>query len=151
MGRRRRRSREPGYAWWIAFGVVLVVAALSTSWRVGLIGLAAWCLYQFSLNPTICRIRTREGHACREPVRGRLFACSPDHQGLKNEALWSATGLRKPFGGTAGHEPSSDTGVVVYSPSVRASLPQDELIILGFAALGTAASIVGMIVGLLVD
>jgi hypothetical protein len=148
MGRRRRRWREPGYAWWIAFCVLLFVAALSSSWRLALIVLAAWCLYQFSLNPTACRIRTREGHACRQPVRGRLFACSADHQGLKNDALWGATGLRNPFRRPAAPNQDRDTGVMVYSPSVRARLAQDDLIILGLAALGTVAAIVGMVVGL---
>lgn len=148
MGRRRRRGREPGYVWWGGFVVLLVAAALATSWRLALIAVAAWCLYQFSLNPTVCRIRTREGHVCDRPVRGRLFACSPEHQGLKNDALWGATGLRNPFSRPTASE---TTDVMVYSPPVRASLAQDELIILGFAALGTVASIVGMVVGLLVD
>jgi hypothetical protein len=151
MGRRRRRWREPGYAWWAGFGILLVVAALAASWRLALIAVAAWCLYQFSLNPTVCRIRTREGDACRRPVRGRLFACSAEHQGLKNDALWGATGLRNPFRRPAEADPNRDTGVVVYSPSVRARLAQDDLIILGVAALGTVAAVVGMVVGLLPD
>jgi hypothetical protein len=148
MGRRRRRGREPGYVWWVGFAVLLVAAALAISWRLALIAVAAWCLYQFSLNPTICRIRTREGHVCDRPVRGRLFACSPDHQGLKNDALWGATGVRNPFSRRAAPD---TTDVMVYSPPVRASLAQDELIILGLAALGTVASVIGMVVGLLVD
>jgi hypothetical protein len=147
-GRRRRRWREPGYAWWIAFGVLLIVAALATSWRLALIALAGWCLYEFSLNPTACRIRTREGHICRQPIRGRLFACSAAHQELKNDALWRATGLRNPFRRRAAHDPNGETGVVVYSPPVRARVARDDLTILGLAALGSVASIVGTVIGL---
>src|SRR4051794_16676162 len=93
MGRRRRRWREPGYVWWIGFVVVGAAAVLVPSWRLGLLALLVWSLYELSLNPILCRITTREGLSCHEPVRGRLFACSPAHQQVKNEALWGAAGI----------------------------------------------------------
>src|SRR5262245_4189390 len=103
MGRRRRRRREPGYVWWIAFGGLAVAALLLASWRLALIALLAWCLYEFSLIPTVCRVMTRQGFACHEPVRGRLFACSSAHQQVKNDALWRAAGLGNPFRRAAPH------------------------------------------------
>lgn len=150
MGRRRRRGREPAYVWWSAFGALLIVAAVMASWRLALITLGVWCLYELSLNPTICRIRTREGHTCDRRVRGRLYACCDSHQELKNDALWTAAGLHNPFRRPVEADPNRDTGVVVFSPSVRARVSQDDLVVLGLAALGTIAVVIGMVVGLLV-
>ena len=97
MGRRRRREREPVYIWWVAIGGLMVAAVVLGAWRLALLGVLAWCLYEFSLNPTVCRVMTRQGFACHEPVRGRLFACSAAHQRVKNDAVWRAFGLPNPF------------------------------------------------------
>jgi hypothetical protein len=148
MGRRRRRVREPGYVWWSGFGVLLVAAVLLTSWRLALIALLAWCLYEFSLVPTVCRVMTRRGFACHEPVRGRLFTCSAAHQQVKNDALWAAVRLPNPFRRESAPDPNRDTGVVVYSPSVRARLAQNDRNMLALAAAGTIATIVIAILGL---
>ncbi len=148
MGRRRRRWREPGYVWWIGFVLLLGAALLLGSWRLALIALAVWCLYEFSLIPIVCRVTTREGFACGEPVRGRLYACSPAHQRVKNEALWGAVGLRNPFRRAATTDSERDTGVVVYSPPVRARLAQNDRYMLTLAAVGTVVAVVVAIVSL---
>lgn len=142
MGRRRRRWREPGYVWWIAFIVLLAAALLFGSWRLALVALLAWCLYEFSLIPIVCRITTREGLACGEPARGRLFACSPEHQKLKNDALWSAVGLPNPFRRVAPSDVERDTGVLVYSPGSRARLAQNDRYMLMLAVAGTVVAVV---------
>jgi hypothetical protein len=148
MGRRRRRHREPGYVWWIGFAGLGLAAVWLASWRIGLFALLVWCLYEFALIPTLCRVMTREGFACHEAVRGRLFACSSAHQQVKNDAVWRAAGLRNPFHKTQPLDPNRDTGVVVYSPAVRARLPQNDRIILTLAGLGTLASVAGALIGL---
>ncbi len=148
MGRRRRRWREPGYVWWMGFGGLGVAALLLMSWRLALFDLLLWCLYQLSLNPAVCRVVTREGLACHEPVRGRVFGCSPAHQQVKNEALWRAVGLTDPFRRTRIQDPNRDTGVVVYSPTVRARLQQNERIILTIVGVGTLAALAGALYGL---
>ncbi|HZE31326.1 MAG TPA: hypothetical protein VE198_07800 [Actinoallomurus sp.] len=146
MGRRRRREREPVYIWWIAIGGLMVAAVVLGTWRLALLGVLAWCLYEFSLNPTVCRVMTRQGFACHEPVRGRLFACSASHQRVKNDAVWRAFGLPNPFSRSTSHDPNRDTGVVVYSPAVRARLAQNDRIVLTAAGV---ASLVGIIVAVL--
>lgn len=148
MGRRRRRWREPGYVWWIGFGVLLLAALLLGSWRLALIALLVWCLYEFSLIPTACRVMTRQGFACSEPVRGRLFACSSSHQRVKNGALWSAAGLRDPFRKAAVPDPNRDTGVVVHSPPVRARLAQNDRNMLALAVVGVIVAVTASVLGL---
>lgn len=148
MGRRRRRWREPGYAWWVVFFALVLAALAFHSWRLGLIVLLTWCLYEFSLIPTMCRVMTRQGFACKEPVRGRLFACSPAHQQVKNDALWRAVGLPNPFRRETAPDPNRDTGVVVYSPTVRARLAQSDRTMLALAALGSVIVLAGMVLGL---
>ncbi|GLY83664.1 hypothetical protein [Actinoallomurus iriomotensis] len=140
MGRRRRRWREPVYVWWVAIAALMLASVLLSAWRLALLALLMWCVYEFALNPTVCRVMTRQGFACHEPVRGRLFACSSAHQRVKNDAIWRAAGLPNPFARATPHDPNRDTGVVVYSPAVRARLAQNDRIIL------TIAGVVGLVV-----
>jgi hypothetical protein len=148
MGRRRRRWREPGYIWWVAIIGLLVAAVLLGAWRLALLSLLTWSLYELSLNPTVCRVMTRQGFACHEPVRGRLFACSAAHQRVKSDAVWRAFGLPNPF--NRPHEdPHRDTGVVVYSPAVRARLAQNDRIMLTLAVAGAVVAILGALLGVL--
>jgi hypothetical protein len=149
MGRRRRRWREPVYIWWAAIAALLIAAVVLNAWRLALLALLVWCLYEFSLNPTVCRVMTRQGFACHEPVRGRLFACSAAHQRVKNDAVWRAAGLPNPFNRTTPHDPNRDTGVVVYSPAVRARLSQNDRIVLTLAGVGSLAAIVIAVAGLI--
>ena len=149
MGRRRRRWREPVYIWWAVIAALMVAAVLLGAWRLALLGVLAWCLYEFSLNPTVCRVMTRQGFACHEPVRGRLFACSAAHQRVKNDAVWRAFGLPNPFGRSTPHDPNRDTGVVVYSPAVRARLPQNDRIVLTVAGVGSLLAILIAVAGVL--
>lgn len=149
MGRRRRRWREPGYIWWGAIVALLLAALLLSAWRLALLGLLVWSLYEFSLNPTVCRVMTRQGFACHEPVRGRLFACSEAHQRVKTDAVWRAAGLPNPFNRQVPHDPNRDTGVVVYSPAVRARLAQNDRIMLALAAAGALVAIIGSLIGIL--
>lgn len=148
MGRRRRRRREPEYIWWVAFGGLGVVAWFVGSWRLGLILILAWCLYEFALVPTVCRVMTRQGFACHEPVRGRLYACSSAHQQVKSDALWRLARVRNPLRRPAA-DPNRETGVVVYSPAVRGRLAQSDQTLLVVAGIGTVLTVVGMVVGLI--
>ena len=137
--------------WWALFAAFAVAAWWFHSWRIGVLGLMAWCLYQFLLVPTLCRVLKRQGHPCTQRVRGRLFACEPSHQRLKNDALWRLVGLRNPFQGRKGDGAddtgTGETGVVVHSADVRARLtPADRSLVL-LAGLGTLASFVGVVYG----
>lgn len=149
MGRRRRRRRETARVWWAGFAVLGVASVLLTSWRLALLTLLLWCLYEFCLVPTTCRVMTRQGYSCVEPVRGRLFACRPEHQQIKNDALWRLFGLRNPFRRPAPPpDPNRVTGVVVVSPKVRGTLAQQDRIVLTLACVATVAIFIGMVVGL---
>lgn len=147
-GKRRRRGRESPLVWWAAFGVLLAAAALLRSWRLALLALLLWCLYEFVLVPTICRVMTRQGYYCREPVRGRLFGCTRKHQDVKNDALWRLAGMRNPLRTRPVADPSRETGVVVYSAQVRARLAQADRVVLLLAGLGTLVTIAGSFYGL---
>jgi hypothetical protein len=149
MGRRRRRWREPQYLWWLGFAGVAVAAVLVDSWRLGLVDLLAWCFYELALIPTACRVATRQGLSCHDPVRGRLFACSAEHQRIKTDALWRMIGLPNPFNKRrAVSEPAPSTGVVVYSPAVRGQLDQADRTMVMVAGLGVVITLVGMVIGL---
>ncbi|MFD0691500.1 hypothetical protein [Actinomadura fibrosa] len=91
-GSRRRRRRESALVWWALFAAFAVAAWTLRSWHVALLGLLAWCLYQLVLVPTLCRV-TVEDACCTERARGRLFACTPEHQRVKNGALRRLVGL----------------------------------------------------------
>lgn len=73
-GTRRRPGRESALVWWALFAAVFGAAYWFQSWRVALLGLLGWCLYEFMLVPTMCRILTQQGAACTERTRG---GCSP--------------------------------------------------------------------------
>ncbi|MDL4772804.1 MULTISPECIES: hypothetical protein [Thermomonosporaceae] len=169
-GRRRRRRRESALVWWGVLAAVAVAAWLLHSWRLALIVLLFWCLYEFLLVPTICRVTTRQGFSCREPVRGRLFACTPRHQLMKGDGLWRLFGLQgvarkrlgrsgpeaqnPPRGGVreggaaGGGGRERETGVVVFSPEVRGRLAQADRVMILLAAAGTVVTIIGMVYGL---
>ncbi|MBO2460154.1 hypothetical protein [Actinomadura violacea] len=146
--RRRRPRRESALLWWALFAAVAVAAWYLHSWRVALLGLLGWCLYEFLLVPTLCRVLTRQGAPCVERARGRLFACGRSHQHVKNDALWKLIGMRNPSRRKPDPEDGSrDTGVVVHSADVRGRLvPADRSMIL-LAGAGTVASVVGMLYG----
>ncbi|QXJ23996.1 hypothetical protein AGRA3207_005239 [Actinomadura graeca] len=146
-GTRRRRRRESALVWWALFAAFGVAAWMLHSWRVALLGLVAWCLYQFVLVPTFCRVMTRQGYSCTERARGRLFACKQSHQRVKTDALWRMVGLRNPRGRKA-REEHGDTGVVVFSPAVRGRLAPADRTLIMLAAVGTIVSLVGTVYGL---
>jgi len=148
MGRRRRRWREPQYFWWIGFICLAGAAVFLGWWRLGLMLLLVWCLYEFALIPTVCRVVTRQGFSCREPVRGRLFACTRGHQQVKNDALWRIVGLPNPFRRKITGDPSRSTGVVVYSPPVRGRLTVTDRALLVLASVGSLVTLVGTFLGL---
>ncbi|WP_245974203.1 hypothetical protein [Thermomonospora umbrina] len=147
MGRRRRRGREPVLVWWIGFAVLPAAAWWAGSWRVALLTLLLWCVYEFLVVPTVCRVTTRQGFSCREPVRGRLFACTPAHQQVKTDALWRAIGLANPFRRKAAPDADRATGTVVYTPKVRGRLAQADRAMILLAAAGTLVTLVGMVYG----
>ncbi|RKS71169.1 hypothetical protein BZB76_5655 [Actinomadura pelletieri DSM 43383] len=142
-GARRLPRREPAALWWVMFAVFAGIALWLGSWRVGLLVLLVWCLYQFILVPTVCRVLKPQGHFCTERVRGRLFACGPDHQQLKTDALWQLIGMRNPF---RNPDIEDDSGVV-QSPYVSSRLTSADRVLIVLAALGTLTTLVGMIYG----
>lgn len=151
MRRRRRRWREPVYAWWGVFALLGAAAIVTESWRLALLGVALWCLYEFCLIPTTCRVLTRQGFACAEPIRGRLFACGTEHQQIKTDALWLLAGLSNPFHRPPPPpDPHRTTGVLVVSPRVRGRLSDSDRLVLAIAAVCTLLTVVGMVAGLLV-
>ncbi|WP_243711322.1 hypothetical protein [Actinomadura sp. KC216] len=132
--------------WWALFAAFAGAALWLQSWRLALFGLLTWCLYQFTLVPTLCRVLKREGYPCAERVRGRLFACAPNHQQLKNDAVWRLVGLRDPFQ-KGDPDPDPETGGVVHSPYVRGRLTQADRALILLAAVGTLVTLVSMIYG----
>ncbi|MFI0350621.1 hypothetical protein [Actinomadura sp. 9N407] len=145
--RRRRPRRESALVWWAVFAVWAGAAWWQRSWRLALLGLLLWCLYQFLLVPTICRVMTRQGYSCREPVRGRLFACRVEHQRVKNGGLWRVIGMNDPFRRPAEPGSERETGQIVVSPAVRGRLSQIDRTMILLAAAGTLVTIAGMIYG----
>ncbi|TDC61075.1 hypothetical protein E1200_29455 [Actinomadura sp. GC306] len=145
-GARRLPRRESALLWWALFAAFAGAAWWFQSWRIALLGLLTWCLYEFLLVPTLCRVLKRQGHPCTERVRGRLFACAPNHQHLKNDALWRLAGIRNPFQKQA-QDTDPDTGVVVHSPDVRGRLTPADRSLVVLASLGTVATLVGMVYG----
>lgn len=122
---------------------------LLKSWRLALLTLLLWCLYEFCLVPTTCRVMTRQGFTCLERVRGRLFACTAEHQHIKNDALWRLTGISNPFRKPPPPpDPNRVTGVLVVSPKIRGRLAQTDRIVLTVATVATLATVVGTVVGL---
>ncbi|WP_233510948.1 hypothetical protein [Actinomadura craniellae] len=148
MGRRRRPGREHPFVWWIGFAVLGIAALALRSWRLALITLLLWCLYEFALVPTVCRVRTRKGQFCPEPARGRLFACGTSHQRVKTDALRRLARLPGKRRSAPPADPNRDTGVVVYSAEVRGRLSQEDRAFLALAAAGTVVTVVGMLYGL---
>lgn len=153
-GTRRRRRRESALVWWALFAAFGVAAWMLHSWRVALLGLLAWCLYQFLFVPTFCRVMARQGFSCTERARGRLFACKPSHQQVKNDALWRLAGLHNPFrpkppkpAQGKGAQYHRDTGVVVFSPAVRGRLAFTDRVLILLAAAGTVVTIAGTVYG----
>ncbi|MWA05736.1 hypothetical protein F8568_036350 [Actinomadura sp. LD22] len=147
-GSRRRPRRESALLWWALFAAVAVLAWYLHSWRVALLGLLGWCLYEFLLVPTLCRVLTPQGVPCIERARGRLFACSARHQRVKSDALWKLIGMRNPSRRKPDPEETDGaTGVVVHSASVRGRLvPADRALIL-LASAGTVVTVIGMVYG----
>ncbi|MFI0481834.1 hypothetical protein [Actinomadura sp. 9N215] len=143
-GARRLPRRESALLWWALFAAIAGAAWWSWSWRVALLGLLTWCLYEFLLVPTLCRVLKRQGHPCAERVRGRLFACGPSHQHLKNDALWRLIGLRNPFQRDA-EDTDPETGGVVHSPYLRGRLTRPDRALILLAALGTIVTLIGTI------
>ncbi|OLT38432.1 hypothetical protein BJF79_27040 [Actinomadura sp. CNU-125] len=121
------------------FAALAVAAGWLGSWRVALVGLLGWCLYQFALVPTLCRVLTPQGYACTERARGRLFACGRDHQRVKNDALWRSVGRRRR--GAADGDVHDGTGVVVVSGNVRGRLTPADRALLLLAAAGTIVTV----------
>lgn len=149
VGRRRKRGRESPVAWWVVFAALLVLSVALWSWRLLLITLALWCLYELILIPRECRVRPNGGQPCPEPVRGRAFGCRPAHQEIKNDAFWRFLGVRSnPLRRQPVPDPNRRTGEVVWSPSQRGDLDRSDRRILLLAVLGTIVVIVGMAYGL---
>jgi hypothetical protein len=119
MGTRGLPVREPAWAWWILFAGLTVISWLAWSWRGPLCVLALWCLYEFVLIPTRCNISPRDGYVCADPVRGRLFACTPSHQRLKTDQLFRLFRLANPVHKPVAPDPNRATGEIVWAPHMR--------------------------------
>lgn len=135
-------------AWWLLFAVLAAFGLIQWNWRLLLLALLLWSFYEFCLVRTRCRVKTRQGFECVEPVRGRVFAHDRRHQDIKNDGLWNLIGRRNPRYNPKLSEPNRDTGVVLVAPRVRHRLDRNDRYILYLAVLGTVVSLVGMLVGL---
>ncbi|WP_199487041.1 hypothetical protein, partial [Actinomadura logoneensis] len=156
---RRRTRREQPALWWAGFTVWMLLAWFAGSWRLALLGLAGWCLYEFLLIPTVCRVMAEQGYPCREPVRGRLFACGPEHQAYKTEGVRRLLGMRRPARDARdvrdahdGRPPSPEAGRnergVVHSSDVRSRLAQADQVCLALAGIGTLVAVAGTLYGI---
>jgi hypothetical protein len=123
MGTRGLPLREPAWVWWIIFAGLTVISWLAWSWRGPLFVLVLWCLYEFVLIPTRCNISPRDGFVCADPVRGRLFACTPGHQRLKTDQLFRLFRLANPIHKPPVSDPSRATGEIVWAPHMREQHP----------------------------
>jgi hypothetical protein len=119
MGTRGLPAREPAWVWWILFAVLTVISWSAWSWRGPLFVLALWCLYELVLLPTRCDISPRDGFVCTDPVRGRLFACTPSHQRLKTDQVFRLFRLANPTHRPAAPDPNRATGEIVWAPHMR--------------------------------
>jgi hypothetical protein len=81
-------------AWWTGITALGAAAAYTGTWRLWALTVLAWSTYELCFCPTTCGVTTHESGPCRNPARGRMFACLgvPGHQRLKTEALWRLTG-----------------------------------------------------------
>lgn len=143
-GTRRRPRREPALVWWALFAALGGVAWWLHSWRAALLVLLGWCFYQFAFVPTACRVSARPGAVCTERTRGRLFACGPGHQRLRNDALWRLAGLRALFRKRPPRD-GNESGAV--SPDARGRLPLPDRLLILVAAAGTVAVLAGLVHG----
>ena len=150
-GRRRKRGRESPVLWWVVFAALVVLSVALWSWRLLLITLALWCLYEFTLVPRECRIRPNGAQPCGNPVRGRAFGCRRAHQEIKNDAFWRFAGIKaNPLRKQPVADPNRRTGEVVWSPSYRGRLDSADRSVLLLAVLGTLVVVAGMAYGLTV-
>jgi len=148
-GRRRRPGRESPAVWWGGFALLVVLGVAFWSWRLLLVTLALWCMYELALVPRECRIMPNGGPPCDQPVRGRAFGCRRAHQEIKNDALWRFAGVRtNPLRRQPIADPNRRTGEVVWSPANRGELDPSDRRILLFAVLGTIVVVAGMAYGL---
>ncbi|GLY83968.1 hypothetical protein Airi02_018970 [Actinoallomurus iriomotensis] len=74
-------------------------ALFAGTWRLWALTALVWSMYELCFCPTRCGVATREGDACRNGARGRLFACTnvAGHQQLKTDALWRLPGRGNPL------------------------------------------------------
>ena len=106
-------------AWWTGITALGATAAYAGTWRLWALTVLAWSTYQLCFCPTTCGVATHEGGPCRNPARGRMYACqtAPGHQRLKTDALWGLTGhlhrLPRPRSRRAAHRKSSLTPSMV--------------------------------------
>lgn len=135
-------------AWWLLFAVLVTVGLVTWTWRLLLLTLLLWSFYELCLVRTRCRVKTRQGFECVEPVRGRVFAHDKRHQNVKNDGLWQLIGRTNPHYTPRISEPNRDTGVVLVAPRIRHRLDKTDRYILYLAALGTVVSLIGMLWGL---
>lgn len=143
-GTRRRPRRESALVWWALFAALGGVAWWLHSWRVALLVLLGWCFYQFAVVPAACRVSTRQGAVCTERTRGRLFACCPGHQRLRNDALWRLAGRRAPF---RKRPPREEDEAGAASPDVRGRLALSDRLLILLAAAGTITVLAGLVHG----
>lgn len=146
---RRRTDRDfEQVAWWALFAALVTYGAFMPNWRVLLFTLLLWSFYEFCLVRTRCRVKTRQGFECVEPVRGRVFAHDARHQDIKNDGLWNLIGRANPRYTPRISEPNRDTGVVLVAPRVRHRLDKNDRYLIYLAAAGTVISLIGMLWGL---
>jgi hypothetical protein len=147
-----RRTRGPARpAWWTGIAALAALALYAGTWRMWALTVLVWCMYELCFCPTRCGVSAREDAPCRNPVRGRLFACGDvaGHQQLKTDALW----LRNPLtrlrlthgdGVAAAHRKTPLTP----SPAEQGDVEPNQRIMAYVAVVGVLAVMVQAAVGL---
>ena len=139
-------------AWWIGVASLGVVALFAGTWRLWALTVLLWSLYELCFCPTTCGVATGGGAACRNAVRGRLFACAdvPCHQRSKTDALWRPTVRHEPASRL--RLPSGEGAQAAHrrerlAPS-RASIAPRQRFIAYVAVIGLVVTVVQTAVGL---
>jgi hypothetical protein len=153
-----KRGRSQAHlAWWTGMAAVAATAAYAGTWRMWALAVLAWSMYELCFCPTTCGVAIRDGTACRNPARGRLFACTgvTTHQHLKTDALWHLPGqqnpltrLRKPAG--AGAPAAHRKAPLTPSPAEHGYVERNQRVMAYLAVASVVVTTIEAAVGLAV-
>lgn len=147
-------KRTQKWLWWCGIATVGAAALYVGTWRMWALTVLTWSMYELCFCPTTCGVTAREGRPCRNPARGRLYACTkvPGHQQIKTDALWRLTGsplarLRV----TSGQDVPAAHRKVPLTPAEQGSVEPGQRFMAYLAVVTVLATIVQTAVGLAVS